>query len=66
MPYNRGIFSSGSVVEEVTFQGKAGFKKSYHTPNRGHSKKSTAAEENTYIKCFWEGKGKHDTLIPLN
>lgn len=41
------IFSSGSIVEDVTFQGKGGFKKSYHTPNTGHSKKRTAAEENT-------------------
>lgn len=43
---NRDIFSSGSMVEEVTFQGKEDFEKSYHTLNTGHSSKNTAAKEN--------------------
>lgn len=43
---NGDIFSSGSMVEEVTFQGKEDFKKSYHTLNTGHSRKNTAAKEN--------------------
>lgn len=43
---NRDIFSSGSMVEEVTFQGKEDFTKSYHTLNTGHSRKNTAAKEN--------------------
>lgn len=63
---NRDIFSSGSMVEEVTFQGKRGLKKSYHILNVGHSRRSTAAEDNICIKCFCEGKGKHDTIIPPN
>lgn len=63
---NGDIFSSGSTVEEVTLQGKGGLKKSYHTPNTGHSRKSTAVEEDTYTKCFCEGKGKHDTILPLH
>lgn len=45
---NRDIFSSGSMVEEVTFQGKGGFKRFYHNPNTRHSRKSTAVEENPY------------------
>lgn len=45
---NRDIFSSGSMVEEVTFQGKGGFKKFCHKPNTRHSRKGTAAEENPY------------------
>lgn len=53
---NGDIFSSGSVVEEVTFQGKGGFKKSYHIPNASHCRKSTAVKENTQTKCFCEGK----------
>lgn len=40
---NGDIFSSGSMVEEMTFQGKRGFQKSYHTLNTGHSRKNTAA-----------------------
>lgn len=62
---NGDIFSSGSMVEEMTFQGKGGFQKSYHTLNTGHSRKNTAAEEKNY-SCFREGKGRHDTIIPRN
>lgn len=43
---NGDIFSSGSMVEEVTFQGKEDFKKSYPTLYTGHSRKKTAAKEN--------------------
>lgn len=45
---NRDIFSLGSMVEEVTFQGKGGFKRFYHKPDTRHSRKSTAGEDNTY------------------
>lgn len=45
---NRDTVSSGSMVEEVTFQGKGGLKRFYHKPNTRQSRKSTAAEENPY------------------
>lgn len=54
---NRDIFSSGSMVEEVTFQGKGAFKKTYHTPNTGDSRKSTVAKGNTYVNAFLGERG---------
>lgn len=49
--YARDIFSSGSIVEEGTFQGKGDLKVLSHT-KCWSQQKEYSAKENTHIKCF--------------
>lgn len=62
---NRDIFSSGTMVEEVTFQAKGVLKGSTINQILIIAERVQLLKRN-HIKCFCEGKRKHDTIIPFN